>query len=153
MFEQKQRHSGIYLAKQSHLKCVCHSVQEFNDKQWGDFSLDDREEEELAPVYGDEVVVWGLQNRGHILRVHCLLLRLEKVITHTPADDTLPMFLQEDVSWLVNQEQTVDHLSCNNEVFVVVVVSDAQCFWMTETLHQQILKTFVLISLLVDKSK
>lgn len=73
-------------------------MQELNDKQWGDFSLDDREEEELAPEYGDEIVVWGLQDRGHILRVHCLLLRLEKVITHTAADDTLPVFLQEDVS-------------------------------------------------------
>lgn len=98
MFEQKLRLSGIYLAKTSHLKCVCHSVQKFNDKQWGDFSLDDREEEELAPVYGDEVVVWGLQDRGHILRVHCLPFGLEKVIANTPVDDPLPMFLQEDVS-------------------------------------------------------
>lgn len=101
-------------------------MQELNDKQWRDFSLDDRQEEELLPVYGDEIVVWGLQDRGHILRVECFLLRLKKVITHTPADDTLPVFLQEDVSRVINQEQTVDHLSCNNEV--VVDVSSALCY-------------------------
>lgn len=97
-------------------------MQELNDKQWRNFSLDDRQEEELVPVYGDEIVVWGLQDWGHILRLHCLLPRLEKVITHTPADDTLPVLLQEDVPRVINQEQTVDHLSCNNEVVVVVVV-------------------------------
>lgn len=97
-------------------------MQELNDKERRNFSLDDRQEEELAPVYGDEIVVWGLQDWGHILRLHCLLPRLEEVITHAPADDTLPVFLQEDVSRVINQEQTVDHLSCNNEVVVVVVV-------------------------------
>lgn len=105
---------------ESHLNCVRHSVQELNDKQWRYFSLDDRQEEELAPVNADEIVVWGLQDRGHILRVHCLLLGLKKVITDTPADDTLPVFLQEDVPRVINQEQTVDHLSCNNKVVVVV---------------------------------
>lgn len=100
-------------------------MQELNDKERRNFSLDDRQEEELAPVYGDEIVVWGLQDWGHILRLHCLLPRLEEVITHAPADDTLPVFLQEDVSRVINQEQTVDHLSCNNEVVVVVVVSNA----------------------------
>lgn len=98
-------------------------MQELDDKQRGDFSLDDRKEEELAPVYGDEIVVWGLQDRGHILRVHCLLLRLEKVVTHTSADNTLPVFLQEDVSRMIDKKQTVDHLSCNNEVVVIVVSS------------------------------
>lgn len=101
-------------------------MQELDDKQWRDFSLDDRQEEKLAPVYADEIVVWGLQDRGHILRVNCLLLGLEKVITHTPADDTLPVFLQEDVSRVINEEQTVDHLSCNNEE--AVVVSSALCY-------------------------
>ena len=43
-----------------HLDCICHSVQELNDKEWGDFRLDDREEEELFPVNADEIVVWGL---------------------------------------------------------------------------------------------
>lgn len=99
-------------------------MQELNDKQRWDLSLDDREEEELAPVYGDEIVVWGLQDRGHILRVHCLLLGLEEVITHTSADNTLPVFLQEDISRVINKKQTVDHLSCNNEVVVTVVSSD-----------------------------
>lgn len=90
-------------------------MQELNDKQWWHLSLDDREEEELAPVYGDEIVVWGLQDRGYILRVHCLLLGLEEVITHTSADNALPVFLQEDISRVINKKQTVDHLSCNNE--------------------------------------
>lgn len=90
------------ISRKTHLKCVCHSVQELDDKQRGDLSLDDGEEEELAPVYGDEIVVWGLQDRGHILRVHRLLLRLEEVVTHTPADDTLPVFLQEDVPRVIN---------------------------------------------------
>ncbi len=97
-------------------------MQELNDKQWRDLSLDDRQEEELAPVYGDEIVVWGLQDRGHILGVRRLLLGLEEVIAHTPADDTLPVFLQEDVPRVINQEQAVDHLSCNKGVVVVVVV-------------------------------
>lgn len=109
-------HQTTILAKPSHLKCVSYSVQELNDKQWGDFGLNDGQEEELAPEYGDEIVVWRLKHRRHILRLHRFLFRLEKVITHTPADDTLPVFLQEDVSWRVNQEQTVDHLCCNNEV-------------------------------------
>lgn len=107
--------------KSEHLKCVCHFVQELNDEERRHFGLDDREEEELSPVYGDEIVVWGLQDRGHILRVHCLLLGLEKVIAHTPADHTLPVFLQEDVPRVINQEQAVNHLSCNNEVVVVIV--------------------------------
>lgn len=98
-------------------------MQELNDKQRRCFRLDDREEEELSPVYGDQVMVWGLQDRGHILRLRRLLLGLEEVIAHTPADDALPVFLQEDVSRVINQEQTVDHLSCNNGVVVVVVVS------------------------------
>lgn len=93
-------------------------MQELNDKERRDLSLDDREEEELAPVDADQIVVWGLQHRGHILRLHRLLLGLEEVITHTPADDTLPVFLQEDVSRVINQEQAVDHLSCNNELLV-----------------------------------
>lgn len=94
-------------------------MQELNDKQRRDFSLDDRQEEELAPVYGDEIVVRGLQNRRHILRFHCFLPRLEEVVTHTPADDTLPVFLQEDVSRVIDKKQAVDHLSCNNQVIVV----------------------------------
>lgn len=129
MYANKKKACDIYQHEhrvQSHLDCVCHSVQELDDKQRRDFSLDDRQEEKLAPVYADEIVVWGLQDRGHILRVHCFLLRLEKVITHTPADDTLPVFLQEDVSRVINQEQTVDHLSCNNEK--AVAVSSVLCY-------------------------
>lgn len=98
-------------------------MQELNDKQWWHLSLDDREEEELAPVYGDEIVVWGLQDRGYILRIHCLLLGLEEVITYTSADNALPVFLQEDISRVINKKQTVDHLSCNNEVVVIDVSS------------------------------
>lgn len=106
----------------SDLKCVCNSVQEFDDKQWRDLGLDDREEEELAPVNGDEIMVWCLQDRRNILQVQRFLLRLQKVVTHTPADDTLPVFLQEDVPRVINKEQTVDHLSCNNEVVVALGV-------------------------------
>lgn len=91
--------------------------------------MDDREEEQLAPVYSDDIVVWGLQDRGHIFRVHCLHLRLEKVIAHTTTDNTLPVFLQEDVSRVINEKQTVDHLSCNNEG---VVVSSAPLLSKTE---------------------
>lgn len=110
----------------AHLKGVCHSVQELDDKQWWDLSLDDRQEEDFVPVYGDEIVVWGLQHRGHILRLHRFLLRLKEVIADTPADHTLPVFLQEDVSQVINEEQAVDHLSCNNEVIVVVIDGCAQ---------------------------
>lgn len=102
-------------------------MQELDDKQWRDLSLDDREEEEFSPVYGDEIVVWGLEDRGHILWIHCFLPCLEEVIAHTSADDTLPVFLQEDVSQVINDEQAVDHLSCNNEVIVVVVVVIVGC--------------------------
>lgn len=106
------------LRRRTNLDCVCHSVQELNDKERRHLCLDDREEEELASVDADEIVVWGLQDWGHILRLQRLLLGLKKVITYTPADDTLPVFLQEDVSRVINQEQTVDHLSCkcNNEL-------------------------------------
>lgn len=110
----------------SHLNSVCHSVEELDDKQWGDFSLDDGQEEELPPVDGDEIVMGGLKYRGHILLVLCLLLRLEEVVAHAAADDTLPVFLQEDVSGVIDQEQAVDHLSCNNKK-VVVDVSCACC--------------------------
>lgn len=93
-------------------------MQELNDKQRRDFSLDDRKEEKLVPVYGDQIVMWGLQDRGHILWVHCLLLCLEKVIAHTPAYNTFPVFLQEDISGVTDKKQTVDHRSCNNGVIV-----------------------------------
>lgn len=106
-----------------HLHGVCHSVQKLNDKQRRDFILDDGEKEELPPVYGDEVVVRGLQDRGHILRIHRLLLRLEKVIANAPADDTFPVLLQENISRVVNEKQTVDHLGCNSCTIVALVVS------------------------------
>lgn len=41
-------------------------MQELDDKKWRHFSLDGRQEEDLVPVYTDEIVVWGLQDRGHI---------------------------------------------------------------------------------------
>lgn len=106
-----------------HLYGVCHSVQKLNDKQWRDFILDDREKEKLPPVYGDEVVVWGLQDRGDIFRIHRLLFRLEKVIANTPTDDTFPVLLQENISRVINEEQTVDHLVCNSWTIVKLVVS------------------------------
>lgn len=55
----------------------------------------------------------GLQDRRHILGFHGFLLGLEEVIAHTAADDTLPVFLQEDVSRMIDEKQAVDHLSCN----------------------------------------
>lgn len=61
----------------------------------------------------------GLQDRRHILGFHSFLLGLEEVIAHTPADDTLPVFLQEDVSRVVDEKQAVDHLSCNSRVIGV----------------------------------
>lgn len=98
-------------------------MQKLNDKQWRDFILDDREEEKFPSVYGDEVVVWGLQDRGHILRIHCLFFRLKKVIANTPIDNTFPVLLQENISRVINKKQTVDHLRCNNWMIVVLVVS------------------------------
>lgn len=106
-----------------HLYGVCHSVQKLNDKQWRDFILDDREKEKLPPVDGDEVVVWGLQDRGHIFRIHRLLFRLEKVIANTSTDDTFPVLLQENISRVINEKQTVDHLVCNSWTIVILVVS------------------------------
>ena len=115
----EKKNPGIHLhAQPAHLKGVRHSVQELDDKQRRDLGLDDGEEEELAPVDGDEIVVRGLQDRRHILRVRRLLLGLEEVIADAAADDALPVFLQEDVSRVVNQEQAVDHLSCNSEAVV-----------------------------------
>lgn len=106
-----------------HLYGVCHSVQKLNDKQWRDFILDDRQKEKLPPVYGDEVVVWGLQDRGDIFRIHCLLFRLEKVIANTSTDDTFPVLLQENISGVINEKQTVDHPGCNSWTIVRLVVS------------------------------
>lgn len=100
----------------SHLDRVGHSVQELDDEQRRDFSLDDGQEEELAPEYADEIMVRGLQDRRHILGFHGFLLSLEEVVAHTPADDTLPVFLQEDVSRVIDEKQAVDHLRCNSRV-------------------------------------
>lgn len=77
-------------------------MQKLNDKQWRDFILDDGEEEKFPSVDGDEVVVWGLQHRGHILRIHCLLFGLKKVIANTPIDHTFPVLLQENISRVIN---------------------------------------------------
>lgn len=60
----------------SHLKSVCKPVQELDDKERGDLSLRNWEEEEFASVDRDEVVVWGLEHRGHILGFPRLLFGL-----------------------------------------------------------------------------
>lgn len=87
-------------------------MQELDDEQRRYFSLDDGQEEELAPKYADEIMVGGLQDRGHILGFYCFLLGLEEVVAYTSADDTLPVLLQEDVSRVIDEKQAVDHLSC-----------------------------------------
>lgn len=123
----------------SHLDGVCHSVQELDHKQWRDLVLDDREEEEFPPVDGDEVVVGGLQDRGHILRIHRLLFRLKEVVADTPADDTFPVLLQEDVSRVINEEQAVDHLSCNNgNGCVISQIATKTCHFSTFNAHESI---------------
>lgn len=108
--------SNLFDVSQSHLDRVGHSVQELDDEQRWDFSLDDGQEEELAPEYADEIMVRGLQDGRHILGFHGFLLGLEEVVAHTPADDALPVFLQEDVSRVIDEKQAVDHLSCNSRV-------------------------------------
>ena len=117
-------------------------MQELDDKQRGDLGLDDGQEEELVSVDGDQVVVGGLQDWGHILRLHRLLLGLEEVVAHGPADDALPVFLQEDVSRLIHQEQTVDHLSCNKEASVSALAStrnitSALLFWTSALISHE----------------
>lgn len=88
----------------SHLDRVCHSVQELDDEQRRDFSLDDGQEEEFSPEYADEIMVRGLQDRRHILGFQGFLLGFEEVVAHTTADNTLPVFLQEDVSRVIDEK-------------------------------------------------
>lgn len=126
----------------SHLHRVGHSVQELDDEQRRDFSLDDRQEEELAPEYADEIMVRGLQDRRHILGFHGFLLGLEEVVAHAPADDTLPVFLQEDVSRAIDEKQAVDHLSCNSRVIGVSSDSVERKYTKTDCCKSESLSLF-----------
>lgn len=113
-----------------HLDRVCHSVQELDDEQRRDLSLDDGQEEDLAPEDADEVVVRSLQHRGHILGLRGFLLGLEEVIAHAAADDTLPVFLKEDVPRVIDKEQAVDHLSCNRGGLLVLALTQDTQKWL-----------------------
>ena len=101
-------------------------MQELDHEQRGGLRLDDGQEEEPVAVDADKVVVRGLQHGGDILWLRRLLLRFEKVVANTAADDALPVLLQEDISRVVNQKQAVDHFNCNNGEAVKVVTAVTQ---------------------------
>ena len=54
------------------------------------------------PEDGDEVVVGRGYNRSNVLDVVGFVLGIKEVINHTPGDDALPMFLQKDISSIID---------------------------------------------------
>ena len=84
-------------------------MQELNDEERRDLTLDDRHKVDPVAENADEVVVRRGDDRRDILRLGGALLGLEEVVAHGATHHTLPVLLQEDVPGGVHQEQAVDH--------------------------------------------
>lgn len=84
-------------------------MKKFDNKQRRNFSLDDGNEEDFVPVDVYKVVMRSGYNRRDVVGFHRFLPSFEKVIAYRTAYHALPVFLQEYVSSVVDQEHTVDH--------------------------------------------
>lgn len=77
-------------------------MQELDDKERRDLTLDDRHKVDVMPEHTDKVVMRRGDNWWDILWLSSSLLGLKEVVAHGAADHTFPVLLQENIPWSVN---------------------------------------------------
>lgn len=54
-------------------------------------------------------MVWCCNDRWNVFGIIRFVLLFKKIVAYRPRNDPFPMFFEDDVARIVNDEQTVDH--------------------------------------------